>query len=324
MGEIFRNTTTIKPNTISLEEAKFQEIYKNISSNIQADSKSHSHISCSFDEMEAKLMMSKSYQGTTELWANGEVKWSFVSIGIDGLEKYGATTDFDLGLNWNDVWTVMEAMKQIESKTCIRFIPYSPTEETKDEPWLLISRDSRSTDLSCKIEKVKSLAHTDIDNLGYIYNRLRDKDSCIAGGAYAWYGSASPQNLVISSIDLDPNNQNHIGALVHELLHNLGLGHTQKRRDASLYINVNYENIDSNNHYSYDPCWGQWCTHYEDYGTPYDCSSIMHYSDTSFITPEAHALGLKTMTPKIANCDLGYKDKLSDGDILLLNNIYCS
>merc|ERR1711962_1392670 len=313
---------------LSLEEANFQEIYRNISSNIQANSTSHSHISCGIDEMEAKLMMSKSYQGTTELWANGEVKWNFVSIGGDDLDIYDATTDFDLGLNWNDVFTVMAAMKQIESKTCIRFKHFHPTEETKDEPWLFISRDSRSTDGACMTEKIKSLANTNIDNLGTIYNRIQIVDSC-SGGAYAWKGAASPQNFVISfqlgpSSSLDPKNQNDIGLVVHELLHNLGLDHTQKRKDTSSYINVNYENIYENKWHNYKPCGdvGSWCFHYDDYGTPYDCLSIMHYSDTDWLTPEAAALGLKTMTPKVANCDLGFKNTLSDGDILLLNYMY--
>jgi len=299
------------------------KIYRNISSKIQTDPTSHTQISCGIDKLEAKLMMSKSYAGTTKLWANGEVKWNFVSIGNYDLAYYDVTTDTDLGLDTNDVLTVIEAMKQIQNKTCIKFKHYQPTEETKDEPWLFISRESRSTDLSCMLEKVKSLINENIDNLGFIYNRLQFQDRCTTG-AYAWKGSASPQNFVIGSLNLNPKNQDHVGLVMHELLHNLGLGHTQKRRDASLYINVNYDNIDENMKHNYEPCAGIYCTYYEDYGTPYDCSSIMHYADRLWITPEADAAGLKTMTPKVPNCDLGYKNTLSDGDIFLLNKMYCS
>ena len=42
------------------------------------------------------------------------------------------------------------------------------------------------------------------------------------------YGSASPQNFVVSQTQLSPDQQNDIGLVVHELLHNLGLGHTQE------------------------------------------------------------------------------------------------
>ena len=66
--------------------------------------------------------------------------------------------------------------------------------------------------------------------------------------------------------------------------------------------------------YQYSKCEGTEC---ETHGSPYDCSSIMHYRDDSF--KKAGATG-PTMTAKNpATCNLsGYMTKLTAADITLL------
>ena len=71
--------------------------------------------------------------------------------------------------------------------------------------------------------------------------------------------------------------------------------------------------------YQYSKCEGAEC---ETHGSPYDCSSIMHYRDYFF--KKAGATG-PTMTAKDpATCSLsGYMTKLTDSDITLLKKMYC-
>jgi hypothetical protein len=302
------------------EEIEFKEISAHISSQPMAE---YRH-SCGVDKLEEN-MRTKSYtnMALTQFWTNAQVPWSFVSTG-DEYATYAVTTDEDLGLTKADVDTVMAAMKQIEATTCIKFGYMKPT---VGQPWLLISRDSRASDLSCQLSKAHSLKDTDIAGLGAIYNRLQYSSNCFPG-AYAWYGSASPQNFVISQTRLTNNNQNDIGLVVHELLHNLGLGHTQKRQDAGQNIEIMWNNINRASHSQYEPCIeanNPACSRYQDYGTPYDCSSIMHYLDYFFQTDAALAVGGKTMIAKRANCDLSSPHStLTVADISILNKMYCA
>ena len=69
----------------------------------------------------------------------------------------------------------------------------------------------------------------------------------------------------------------------------------------------------------YEKCRGSEC---ETYGSPYDCSSIMHYLEYTLM--KARATG-PTMTAKDpATCSLrGSRNKLTDSDIFLLNKMYC-
>lgn len=54
------------------------------------------------------------------------------------------------------------------------------------------------------------------------------RGSCF-GGAYArGLGAASPAYMVTSLFDID-DVEGDIGLFVHEFLHNLGIGHSQKR-----------------------------------------------------------------------------------------------
>jgi len=308
---------------------EFKEMYKNVSSEIMPYNMSENSHNCMSDDPEEEIpigMGSRSftYLKPKQLWANGVVPWSFVSDG-DEYARFAATTDVKVGLSKGDVETVEAAMKQIEAKTCIRFEKVKPV---RGQPWLFIARDNKGSDLSCQKDYViDELVGGNISGLGDIYERFKwGKNARICfGGAYAWRGSSSPQNLVISQTRLSKDNQWDIGLMVHEIIHNLGLGHTQKRQDASEHITIIKDNIQENFAYNYEPCKKP-CYGYNDYNTVYDCMSIMHYRDYDFITDEARNTGGKTMLAKNEDeCDLSSPNViLTNADINILNRMYCA
>jgi len=85
------------------------------------------------------------------------------------------------------------------------------------------------------------------------------------------------------------------GGVLHELMHALGIAHTQKRSDRDQHITYNKHCVRSGMHSQYQKMgWGQ----LKDYGVPYKCNSIMHYEDTT----GAKSYNCKTMIPKSRSC----------------------
>merc|ERR1712126_633115 len=237
-------------------------------------------------------------ENENRFWKKNEaISWSFVSIGNESFLQ-----DANIDLSKVDVQTVRAALKHIEEKTCIRFKHLkSPP---KDKPRILIHRMGKHDDNSCQLSYAKQkFVGKDIAGLGDIFDHLTDKTNgevCFRG-AQASIGSASPAFLLISQMNPNPSRPNHVGLLVHELLHNLGLGHTQKRQDANDHIEIKEENIQKLKFHNYKACTvenDRNCKSYNTYGTPYDCSSIMHYGDTLFLTEEARARNAKTMVAR--------------------------
>ena len=259
--------------------------------------------------------------GSTSLWESGVVEYNFVSDGTDSMKDAAFYVDAKVGYNQNEMAIIVKAMKKIEEQTCIRFKRINPQ---PGKPWLLIMREARGS--TCLTEYINSnLKDKDIGNLGKVFYRYWS-GSCF-GGAYASkLGSGSPTFQVASSITID-DTESTVGLFVHEFLHNLGVGHTQKRPgklrvfkffliililDRDTYVTVNYNNIARNSWSQYDKCEGTECL---TFGSPYDCSSIMHYRDYFFATGTG-----KTMTAKDpSTCSLsGYMTQLTAADITLL------
>ena len=69
------------------------------------------------------------------------------------------------------------------------------------------------------------------------------------------------------------------GGLLHEMFHLFGVMHTQMRADRDKYINILTNNIQQAYMQEYSVCHE--CN---DFGVPYDWSSIMHYGAESFST----------------------------------------
>jgi len=253
-----------------------------------------------------------------QLWDNGVVPWSYVSTEADDDAVH---IDGNVGLTKDDVDIVKVAMNHIESKTCIKFKLEKPV---KGEPWLFISRDARASDMVCQIDyKESTLIGNDIDGLGKIYGDGRCNLGFCFKGFYACPEKYSPRSIIISAMRLDKNQPDYeesSGRVVHELLHNLGLEHTQHRQDALENIEIKFENIEPRFQSQYKVL-----NETNTYGLEYDCMSIMHYRDTKWITDEAKANGGKTMIAKNPEtCDLtSATNKLSEGDVRILRMMYC-
>ena len=189
-------------------------------------------------------------------WIDGVIPWSFASTSINTYVNEAVHIDDNVGLDMRDVDTVREAMKQIENKTCIKFNPVKPE---KGQPWLVIHREDKarlkeSDPWNCQIAYARAnLVGKDINGLGDIYWSFGFMDDECVDGASAGYGSDSPQALIIGA-DSDPKSEESIGLMMHELLHVIGVGHTQKRQDASKYIKINWANISKKDCFNFEPC----------------------------------------------------------------------
>jgi len=314
----FEKTTLQSNPTSGPEEIEFKKLYTNSSSEIMPEYKHFCGIDLIEDNMRRLMGRSFTSMSQDQFWADAVIPWSFVSDG-DEFAKYAVHTDDKVGLSKGDVETVMAAMRQIEDRTCIKFNMVRPV---KGQPWLFISRDNKGSDLSCQLPYILSnLVGRDINGVGDIYHRLR-YGKCFSG-AYAFYGSSSPQNFVISQTRLSKDYQGAIGLVVHELLHNLGIGHTQKRQDASENIEIKWDNIKNDSHRQYEACIAAndfRCSRYNDYDTEYDCMSIMHYRDYFFSSN-----GGKTMVAKKAGCDLSSPaSTLTNADVEIIRKMYCA
>ena len=192
-----------------------------------------------------------------QFWIDGVIPWSYVSTSNNIYVNGAVHVDDNVGLDMYDVETIENAMKQIEDQTCIKFPLVKPV---KGQPWLFIHRDAKaklnsSDPQNCQIAYAKvKLVGKDINGLGDIYGYFAgaDDDDCFYG-ASADYGSDSPQTIVISEHYSDPNYEGSVGLMIHELLHVIGIGHTQKRRDAYANIKINWANIKKDSQYEYEP-----------------------------------------------------------------------
>merc|ERR1719347_101315 len=101
---------------------------------------------------------------------------------------------------------------------------------------------------------------------------LCNDNGCFQGGwVQGGLGERSPSGLFIGRTSVSITSQSSIGFLTHEVLHSLGVEHTQRRPDRDEYINVWENNIIPTDQarYQYRPCPS--CLTYD---TPYDCMSI--------------------------------------------------
>ena len=326
-------STTEEPSLLpmvgnfSSESVEFKQIYLNVTADISPLPRHPCDLQAVLEDTERNRPRTFTILNSNKMWANAKVRWNFVS---DHDNKFSVLKDENIGLNPEDINTIMRAMKQIEENTCIKFVMDKDVEEN-DEDWLLIFRERKASDRSCQKEHINNLIKQS-DKYKTWFQRAEGtpvdgKYTCF-GGAYAFYGASKPQNMVIATW-LDDENQVSIGLIAHELLHNLGFGHTQKREDAEDFIDIRWENIEAYCRSQYEPCSkdskGKVCPHYKTYGIPYDCESIMHYEDRICLTQDASNKGLKSMYAKNpSKCDIS-KDKirLSKLDIEIINRMYC-
>jgi len=170
----------------------------------------------------------------------------------------------------NDKRVFYDAMKQIEDKTCFKF------EENSGEPrehHLQISVGSPScASVFTAGVGYESFTKVTLDSK----YQLADRSRC-----------------------------NWQGGILHELMHVLGLMHTQKRTDRKKHITINWNNIQQSRQaqYQYETCEG--CN---DFGVGYDCASIMHYGTSTY----GNGRGA-TMSPNSTSCKLSKFGSAFDG-----------
>jgi len=313
-GFIFKGVVK-PPNTIvSLAGGDlFREEYKNISSTSKFQHSPH----CGGYDGVIEGKRNRGYTTTeVKLWPNAEVDWAFVSTG-DAYKSYGFYTDAKIGYKEAEVKLIMKAMKRIEESTCIRFKRRNPQ---KGKPWLLVMREAQvtSSGSTCYRSYIEStLKNKEIGTIGKIFDTWWD-GACFSGAYVDGLGIGSPRRMVISAAALE-DHESDIGLLAHELLHAVGVGHTQKRPDRDTYITVNWNNVQESAKSQLTKCTGNTC---QTHNTDYDCSSIMHYSERAFSNGNGDG---KTMKAKDANkCNLAnYNTKLTTSDVTLLKKMYC-
>lgn len=105
------------------------------------------------------------------------------------------------------------------------------------------------------------------------------------------------------------------GIVVHEIIHTLGFRHMHDHNDRDNYVRIVWENIAPQHHPIFEIATSYW---YDDFNTPYDFRSIMHYSSETFTQN-----GLDTIIPH----DPSYlsiigQDQISEGDVTRINRMY--
>jgi len=191
--------------------------------------------------------------------------------------------EMDASLSQEDHRVVKKSMKIIERLSCVRFV----TRRAKDMLYVRIMRE-------CRCDPTRK--------------------RCAYTGAYANVGPLPGGRLVISGACLSIYDNRSVGLVTHELFHTLGFNHHHERIDRDKYVSINYLNIQIPRLSSY-----KWNPLYLPNNIPYDCNSLMHYSDKSFSNGKG-----PTMTPRFPHsCDLTKTNyRPSAADIQLVNSVY--
>lgn len=107
-----------------------------------------------------------------------------------------------------------------------------------------------------------------------------------------------------------------VGIAMHELIHALGYEHMHQHWDRDSKVKILFENISSGNE--------QWfkkfdSRYYNNYGTPYDIESVMHYGQYAF--SKNGRTTIQALNPN-DYYKMGQRSYLSSGDVTRLRNLY--
>lgn len=131
-------------------------------------------------------------------------------------------------------------------------------------------------------------------------------------GCYSSVGNrhVGKQDLSIGS------NCDGLGTVEHEFLHALGFWHEQSRYDRDDYVTIIWDQIEKGKEHNFNLFDETMST---DLGVPYDYSSVMHYSKTSFNKNREPTI--ITKIPEFIDV-IGQRMEFSDNDLLKLNRMY--
>lgn len=130
-------------------------------------------------------------------------------------------------------------------------------------------------------------------------------------GCWSWLGRIGGRQ----ELSLDRNGCIEQGIPIHEVIHALGYDHMHNHIDRDNYVKIHWENVLPEFYSNFDKVDPQW---FDNFGTPYDLLSVMHYPRWAFSYNGDDA---------IEPHDVNYIDKigsqyLSENDALRLNRMY--
>jgi pimeloyl-ACP methyl ester carboxylesterase len=125
-------------------------------------------------------------------------------------------------------------------------------------------------------------------------------------GCNSFVGRKGGMQQIAAGADCAP------GSIIHVLGHALGLYHEQSRPDRDQYVKIVWKNIVPGTEHNFNIVESP-----VNMRRPYDYSSIMHDPPNAFSEN-----GSPTITPLLPNVSIGQRDRLSPGDVLLLNSLY--
>ncbi|XP_039270233.2 uncharacterized protein LOC120344954 isoform X1 [Styela clava] len=106
----------------------------------------------------------------------------------------------------------------------------------------------------------------------------------------------------------------HMGTVVHEILHSLGFWHEQSRPDRDRHVRILTQNIQSGMAYNFQKRKNH---EIDSFGSPYDLQSVMHYHGTAFSRN-----GQPTIVDMRGNAVRGQRGGLSVEDAKQVNRMY--
>uniref|UniRef100_A0A914HPD9 Metalloendopeptidase n=1 Tax=Globodera rostochiensis TaxID=31243 RepID=A0A914HPD9_GLORO len=210
--------------------------------------------------------------------------------------------------------TVRAAIREIQSKTCIRFVEVGTSPRCPHIKYVKDQSTNKSV-LICVLIGVSAFCVL-----------IGAGPFCVLIGAAPFVcglsniGKILPLNIIRLNFPLC-GNMNLMGVVVHETLHALGLEHEHVRPDRDDYVTIFWGNIDP----QYNDLFAVLSKYtYTSYGIRYDFSSVMHYS----YRVTARQYGLKTMrakvNPAVNDAKMGWRNGLAQSDVDVLNRMYCT
>lgn len=136
------------------------------------------------------------------------------------------------------------------------------------------------------------------------YVFFRESDGC---AAHIGRRQTGRQDVFLAAIGCA-----HLGIVIHEIGHTVGLWHEQSREDRDSFVRIVPENIELGQEHNFD----QHITDGDDVGD-YDFGSIMHYRKDAFSVN-----GEPTIVPLVEGVTIGQRDGLSRGDIAAVQFMY--
>jgi len=221
-----------------------------------------------------KVLSDRSASFTSDLW-----QWP------DHIVYYR----FENSVLKEDEKVIQEAMREIEDNTCMTF------RETRRRQYKILRIRTRESHNCVPCYYLGLLCPQ--RNGGTV----RTRPFCTGNFECPYYQGIVEMNLEFNYPFCGRLSSRWKGLIIHELLHSLGMIHTQARPDRNKYIKINRDAIKRSSMDQYMPI----CYNCATYNLPYECDSIMHYGYMDFASiGRLFAYFKPTMTSKHPSCKL--------------------